>query len=197
MPKNNRHGQAAILTDSDYSRIRKYLQNPRHRLLFDILRYTGERVGAIVQLEVSDVYFDAQACVPHDWITFRSKTRKADPSGNRQTRQVPVNPCLKESLENFRYPPAAGWLFPARLHCEQHITIHGAAWVINRAIAKAGLDSKGISTHSFRRTLITKLHENGCDSRLIQEVTGHKDLRSLQRYIEIDPKRVKEAIDLV
>jgi len=49
MPKVSRHGQAAILSDADYSRIRKHLKHKQHRLVWDIARFTGERWGAILK----------------------------------------------------------------------------------------------------------------------------------------------------
>jgi integrase/recombinase XerD len=55
MPKNNRSGQASILNETDYQKIRKAIPT-EYRLLFDIARYTGERWGAIVQLRFGDVY---------------------------------------------------------------------------------------------------------------------------------------------
>jgi integrase len=64
----------------------------------------------------------------------------------------------------------------------------------NNAVEKAGLSAKGISTHSTRRSFITKLHRNGTDLYTIKKITGHKDFKALERYVEIDSDRVKGAI---
>lgn len=194
MPKNNRHGQSAIISHKEYLIIRKTLKNKHHILLLDLAWYTGERWGAIVQLHVSDVY--DKRYQPLGEITFRSAARKASPSGERQTRQVPTHPTLKQELENYQ-PRASIWLFPNRLDPDRHITREGAAWSLGKAIALAKFQNRGISTHSTRRSCITHLHEAGVDSRLIQEISGHKDLKSLQRYIEISPDRVRNAIALL
>jgi len=54
--KTDRHGQASILSDSDYSKIRKQIKSKKYKLLLDLAWYTGERWGALVQLRVEDCY---------------------------------------------------------------------------------------------------------------------------------------------
>nr|MCC5640549.1 site-specific integrase [Nostoc sp. CHAB 5844] len=91
--KNNRNGQAAILTETDYSKIRRHIKSQKYKLLFDLAWYTGERWGALVQLSVEDVYNSDGT--PREYINFRARTRKASPDGKRKTRQVPVHPVLR------------------------------------------------------------------------------------------------------
>jgi integrase/recombinase XerD len=192
--KSNRHGQAAILSDVDYTKIRRHLKSDTHKLFFDIAKWTGERWGAIAQLQVGDVYSDPVLSLPHEQITFRASTRKASPKGERSTRQVPVHPQLRDVL--MAYNPAiqpSAYLFPSPLG-EQPITFSAADKWFRAAVAQAGLRHKGFSTHSTRRTLITNLSQKGIGLKVIQAVTGHRDLKSLLRYIEVSPEQVKEAI---
>ena len=191
MPKNNRSGQSAILSNTDYSRIRKNFKSSHHRLMWDIAQFTGERWGAIIKLKISDVYSNGEV---REEITFRAVTRKASPDGKRETRQVPLHPTLYEILTQYK-PPAGIWLFPGGK--EKHISMQAVDAAMRRAIASSGLESKGISTHSTRRTFITELHKKGVDIYMIQQITGHKDLKALGGYIEKDKKRVREAIALL
>lgn len=193
MPKNNRAGQAAILSEADILKIRRQLCNREHRLFFDVARFTGERWGAICQLHVDDVYRDPHCSRPHEDITFRAATRKASPDGSRYTRQVPLHPSLKEILEAYK-PPHDGWLFPSRSRPGSHLSFQGADDFFRRALERAGINDKGISSHSTRRTFITLLYLKGVDLSTLQKITGHHDLKSLQRYIEISPDRVRRAI---
>ena len=96
MPKIDGHGQAEIFSHSDYEKLRRALKNPKHRMIFDIARWTGERVGAVRQLRVSDVYDENGN--PREWITFRAQTRKGSPTGERRTRQCPVKSVLRDLL---------------------------------------------------------------------------------------------------
>lgn len=193
MPKNNRHGQAAILSEVDYAKIRKQLNSDSHKLFWDIARFTGERWGAIAQLQVSDVYRDPLRSIPHEYITFRASTRKASPTGERHTRQVPVHPTLRDILRAYRAPATSVWLFPSTA-TTAHITQGACDEWLRRAIVKAGLDAKGISTHSTRRSFITQLAERGIDIKTIQRLTGHRDVRCLLGYVEVSEQRLRMAI---
>ncbi|MFB2770361.1 tyrosine-type recombinase/integrase [Pelatocladus sp. BLCC-F211] len=189
--KNNRNGQAAILSEGDYSKIRKQIKSQKYKLLLDLAWYTGERWGALVQLRVDDCY-NPDGTVRGE-ITFRANTRKASPDGKRQTRQVPVHSVLAESLRAYKPETGSVWLFPNR-EGDGPITIRWADKILRAAVEKTGLDAKGISTHSTRRTFITKLHRNGTDLYTIQKITGHRDLKALGRYVEISADRVRGAI---
>ncbi len=198
MATNLREGKAINISEITFSKIRRHLLNKRQRLLFDVAWWTGERIGAICQLRVEDVYLveARKVLIPREQITFRAATRKADTKGKRSTRQVPIHPQLRELLEAYS-PPPAGWLFPNRIDPDKHLDAGGAAWYLGKAVNRAKLGGCGIKTHSFRRSFITRLSEAGADPRVIQEITGHRSLTALQRYIEVSPGRVKQAISLL
>jgi integrase/recombinase XerD len=186
--KINRNGQASILTERDFLKIRNSIHLYKYKLLLDLAWYTGERWGALVQLKITDVYDENGK--PLESITFRKSTRKKRSDGTADTRQVPVHPQLLESLQNYS-PGDTGWMFPGK---DGHITLRNAYDVFVRAVEKAGLGTKGISTHSTRRSFITKLHKNGCSVATIKRITGHKDYKSLDSYIEVDNDVIRGAI---
>ncbi len=189
--KNNRSGQAAILSNTDYSKIRNQIKSQKYKLLLDLAWYTGERWGALVKLKVEDCYnLDGS---PRQYITFRAATRKATPDGKRKTRQVPVHTILAESLLSYKLDSDSEYLFPS-CDGDKPISVRWSDRILRAAVDRAGLISKGISTHSTRRSFITKLHRNGCDLYTIKQITGHQDFKSLERYVEIDCDRVKGAI---
>ena len=192
--KRDRHGQAAIISDLDYAKIRKCFREKKYRLLFDIARYTGERWGALIQLRVDDVFDELGR--PRTQITFRARTRKAGPDGRRRTRSVPVHPALHEILEGYR-PERSEWLFPSPLRADMPITMRAADAMLRNTLELAGLSHKGISTHSTRRTFITRLWERGVDLHSIQLITGHQDMKVLTAYIQADPERIGKALALL
>ncbi|GAX46207.1 integrase family protein [Tolypothrix sp. NIES-4075] len=189
--KINGEGQASVLSNDDYAKIRKQIKSKKYKLLLDIAWYTGERWGALVQLKVDDCYNPDGS--PRDCINFRGSTRKATPDGKRTTRQVPVHQVLLESLLAYKHDSTSPWMFGDRTG-DKPITLRWADMILRAAVEKAGLAAKGISTHSTRRTFITKLHRNGTDLYTIKKITGHKDFKALERYVEIDSDRVKGAI---
>jgi integrase/recombinase XerD len=198
--KNNRSGKAAIFAKNDIAKIRKHLKNEKHRLIFEIALFTGERMGAVTQLKVSDVYADARASIPHDEITFAARTRKARPDGSRQTRQIPIHPTLIDYLKTYK-PPENGFLFPGgkngKSGDDTHITTRAIDKYWRSLFVKLGFDKRGFSTHSPRRWLINELDRNGVGAKRIQKITGHKNINVLMGYIETNNEQIKNALSTI
>ena len=55
----------------------------------------------------------------------------------------------------------------------------------------------GASSHSMRRTYITKLSTSGVSVRVIAELVGHKNISTTQKYIEINDDMLAKAVELV
>ena len=196
--KNDREGQAAILTYAECSKIRTQIKSRKYKSLFDLACYTGERWGALVQLRVTDAYNDDGT--PREYINFRARTRKAKPNSKRSSqepkrknRQVPVHPVLREILLTYKPDSTSLWLFPAR-EGDKPITLRWADAILRAAVDKAGLSAKGISTHSTRRSFITNLANKGINLAMIKKITGHSDLKVLSAYIEVSDDDMKNAI---
>lgn len=189
--KNDRYGQAPVINNDEFARIRRQVRSQKYKLMLDILWFTGERCGAVIQLKISDLY--NQDGTVRDEITFRANTRKKRPDGSVETRQLPIHDVLRESLQNYKPHSESPWLFPSR-DGSKHMTLRNAAKILTKAVDRAGLSSKGISTHSFRRSFITRLHNNGTSPVIIKKITGHKDMKVVERYIGVTDDQIKGAI---
>jgi integrase/recombinase XerD len=186
--KQNRRGQATLFTESEYRKLRDVVTNRKHRLYYDVAWWTGERMGAILKLRVENIYRDVRQSEPHDYVTYPASIRK-----DKKTRQVVIHPNLKTELWAFR-PPLEGYLFQRDRHPGQAITMSDFDAMMRYHLHKLGWHERGFSSHSFRRSFITRLHENGTDPVLMMQLTGHASLANLMRYVETDPKRVDRAL---
>ena len=67
--------------------------------------------------------------------------------------------------------------------------------ILKSASLRVGLE--GVSTHSFRRTALTMMSSAGIPLRVIQEISGHNDLGTLQRYLEVSPEQKRKAVAVI
>ncbi len=64
--------------------------------------------------------------------------------------------------------------------------------ILKDACKRVGVE--GVSTHSFRRTTLTMMSSAGIPLRVIQEISGHNDLGTLQRYLEVSLEQRRNAV---
>ena len=81
------------------------------------------------------------------------------------------------------------YLFPGRSN--EHISHDSAARILR--VACQQVDIFGVSSHSFRRTALTQMSNAGIPLRVIQEISGHRNLEQLQRYLEVSEDQVLGA----
>ena len=56
---------------------------------------------------------------------------------------------------------------------------------------------KDASSHSGRRTFITRLANKGVGVRLPAELAGHSHIATTQRYIDVNADQLIEAVELL
>ncbi len=199
--KINRHGQARILTEKEIQSIlKKGLTEQKYQVLFQTMLYTGCRVSEACTLRTEDVYVVEEGQVRTTGKKSRSRTfvqevvtfRRANTKGAVSTRSIPVHPALRACLESHQ---------PGTVHVFES-TAAGMP-MLRRTVDYAFRSAfktcriQGASTHSLRRTAITRLHTMGVGLRTIQRISGHRSLAALQRYIEVSDEQVSAAIHLL
>ncbi len=176
------NGQGKIL-DSDELRLlfTDGLVSERDRALFGICLFTGCRVSEALALQTTDIRGGT--------LTLRKSTTK----GKLKTRVVDIQPGLAALLAE--YQPKPGALFPGMRGVSEHLTRFAADKILRDACERTGL--MGVSTHSFRRTALTMMSSAGIPLRVIQEISGHNDLGTLQRYLEVTPEQRRSAVAVI
>jgi integrase/recombinase XerD len=150
--------------------------------------YTAARIAEACSMLTEDVYTPAGKVRPSVNI------RKSATKGKLATRTIPVIEDLRSLLSVWQ--PHAGkiYLFPGRhpAHHWRHITSDSAARCLREACNRVGIE--GASTHSFRRTALTQMSNAGIPLRVIQQVSGHRTLTELQKYLEVSDAQVRGAV---
>ena len=72
------------------------------------------------------------------------------------------------------------------------MTAASMARFLKALYAEAGV--AGASSHSGRRTLITRLAEKGIDLKAIAEIAGHASIRTTAVYVEANPRRLARIL---
>jgi integrase/recombinase XerD len=188
--KIDRHGRSKILTPEEIEIIfDEAYSNERDRALYAVMLFSACRVNEAVTLMKRDVY-DMKGRVRSE-ITFR----KGNTKGKLATRAVPVIEDLRYRLEVYTPRADSLWLFPGNEvgpRRESHLHKDSAMWLLRRACQRAGIE--GVSSHSFRRTALTQMSNAGIPLRVIQEISGHRTLEELHKYLEVRDDQVRGAV---
>ena len=105
--------------------------------------------------------------------------------GKLATRTIPVIADLHAKLTAYTPRRNSRYLFPGNeLHSrtDSHLHRDSAMWLLREACIRVGIE--GVSTHSFRRTALTQMSNAGIPLRVIQEISGHRTLDELYKYLE-------------
>lgn len=148
----------------------------RNKAMIELTYASGLRVSELVSLKLSDLHLDA------GFIQIHGK-------GNKE-RIVPVGEIAIDSLNYY--------LQNSRLQLSKkhndYVFINGRDGgqmtrqafflIIKDKVNQAGI-KKEISPHKLRHSFASHLLKNGVDLRLIQELLGHEDISTTERYTHI------------
>ncbi|MBD2342227.1 site-specific integrase [Calothrix sp. FACHB-156] len=182
--KVNRHGRAKVLTQQEIQLIFSHgLHNDRDKTLFGVCLFSAARIREACTLLTEDIYTKKGQVRP------RLIIRKANTKGKLATRSLPVIEDLRQLLINYYSLAGDIYLFPGR--SDGHLCEDSAARILRTACKEVGII--GVSTHSFRRTALTQMSNAGIPLRVIQEISGHRNLDQLQKYLEVSDAQVLGA----
>ena len=134
----------------------------RERLAFDLLIYTGQRVGDVAAMRRADILSGA--------IPVRQEKTGA-------VLSLPVHPNLLRSLNAC---PSDGGA-PLNGADGRPMSKRSISALVVRAAQAAGLP-RDCKTHGLRKAALTRLADLGSSTHEIAAVSGHKSLREIERY---------------
>jgi integrase/recombinase XerD len=150
----------------------------RDRAILELLYATGIRVSECCQMKLSDV--------EDRFVKVHGKGRK--------DRIVPLGKSALEAIDGYLlhfYPHGkSDFLFVSQSGKKLD---RQTIWSRVRFYAKEVGIEKKVSPHTLRHSFATHLLENGADLRLIQEMLGHEDVATTDRYTHISQSHLKKA----
>ncbi|HSX11555.1 MAG TPA: site-specific tyrosine recombinase XerD [Chlamydiales bacterium] len=152
----------------------------RDKAVLELLYATGMRVSELCQLRINDL--------SDTFVKVKGKGKKE--------RVIPVGKKAIEAVDHYllHYRGEAkeenGPLFLSQRGKQiDRVTV----WNRVKAYARAAKIDKSISPHTLRHSFATHLLENGADLRLIQDMLGHEDIGTTDRYTHVTGSRLKAS----
>ncbi len=158
----------------------------RDMAIWEVGYGAGLRVSELVGLDVGDVDFD------EGWVRTLGK-------GNKE-RQVPLGKKSCQGLNRYlarrhelvtEHTPAGALFLTVR---GRRLSTRSVRRRLKQHLKRADLDTS-ITPHGLRHSYATHLLGSGADLRGIQELLGHRDLSTTQRYTHVSIDRLMEVYD--
>ena len=170
----------------------------RNSGLFMLGVSTGGRISELLSLQIGDVYQNGSAV--SDLLFERSVVK-----GGEVSRAVPVNRDGRHAIDqlidwhrqHYRNTDPNRPLFPSR-HKSGTVPMHRqtAHDVLKKAFIAAGLNGK-LATHSLRKSFAQRLYDKSGDIYLVQELLGHKNISTTQKYLGVNYADAKAAVESI
>ncbi|EAS19391.1 putative integrase [Flavobacteria bacterium BBFL7] len=137
-------------------------------------------------------------------ITNNTFHLKEEKGSEKEMRSIPLSKVAIHILEKYDYklPIIANQKHNEYIkdvfedagfkHIVQKITTRG-----KEVIREDMLFYDRVSSHTARRTFITMMKREGKSDKLISKITGHRDMKTLNSYYQVDSDEKKEAVNAV
>lgn len=162
-------------------------EGERNRAIIETLYGCGLRVSELVNLKISDLFFE------EDFIRVSGK-------GNKQ-RFVPIATHTKKYIEIYKSTIRNKLQIKKNFEDTLFLNQHGKQltramiFTIIKDLAVKSNIKKSISPHTLRHSFATHLLENGADLRSIQIMLGHESITTTEIYIHLDRKHLAQIIN--
>lgn len=170
------HSLPVILSREEIRRILEVTNNTKHRLMLALAYGAGLRVSEVVAVRVGDIDFDG--------LTIHIKQAK----GQKDRISILPQKIIHELRDFIAGKSGHDFAFPSEWGGQ--LTTRTAQKIFEHALARASIN-KPATFHSLRHSFATHLLENGVDVRYVQELLGHYNIRTTQRYTQVTNPMLK------
>lgn len=168
-----------IISDEAIERLRDSCTCARDLAMIDLLYSTGVRVGELVNINISDIDFEARECVVFGkgnkerkvYFDAKAKLHLLDYLSTR----TDTNPALFVTLDSPH----------------NRLKISGVEIRIRELGRKLNLTK--IHPHKFRRTMATRAIDKGMPIEQVQKILGHSQIDTTMQYAIVNQVNVKTS----
>ena len=166
-----------IITDEDIERLRDSCSCKRDLAMIDLLYSTGIRVGELVNLNISDVDFEARECVV---FGKGGKERKVYFDAKSKLH---LQAYLSSRVDDNEA------LFVTLGAPHDRLKISGVE-IRMRSLGRSN-NLPRIHPHKFRRTMATRAIDKGMPIEQVQKILGHSQIDTTMQYAMVNQSNVK------
>jgi integrase/recombinase XerC len=161
----------------------------RDRAMIELFYSAGIRLSELTGLNLEDIRFQ------EGLVKVRGKGRKERIVPAGRPALLVIEAYLQKRRELLREGTDGKGEEALFLSTRgKRMNPRGVARVVERLVCKIGIGRK-ISPHALRHTFATHLLDAGADLRSIQEMLGHKNLSTTQKYTSVSVSRLMEIYD--
>jgi site-specific recombinase XerD len=163
-----------VLNRIEILRLLDSILNPKHRLMVSLLYGSGLRVSEVIKLRVQDVDLENKLLLVHQ-------------GKGKKDRFTILSEIYLDSIgDQIRDRKGSTPLF---------VIMNGGSYsvrtlqvILEKAVIRAGLSGR-VTCHCLRHSFATHLLETGVDVKTIQELLGHKSVKTTMVYLHVAQMR--------
>lgn len=145
----------------------------RDSAMLELLCATGIRVSELVSLKVQDIHSD------ENYITCSDRNKE---------RVIPLNKEAKAALAEYFEKARSTFLNGQNTdllftNCKGGPMSRQGFWKVLKGYAHSAGITGDITPHSFRHSFAAHMVKSGVDLRDVQEMMGHSDIATTQKYL--------------
>ncbi len=161
----------------------KEIKGLRDKAMLELIYATGIKVTELISLDVDDINFSIQFLKV---------------AGQGKERFIPLYKLAVKAIQDY-IEKSRRLLITSSDEKALFVNISGERmtrqgfWKILKSYAAGAGIKKDITPHTLRHSFAAHLLENGADIREIQEILGHSDISSTQRYAQFLKEKIKTS----
>lgn len=170
-PKQEKHIRT-ILSGAETRALFEKTANIKHRLLLKLTYSSGLRRSEVIAIQLADF----------DWKNMQLLVRQGK---GRKDRFSVLAHSLKSDFDQYltQHSPQQ-FLFHGR-NKNLPMSQNSTRWIMDQAIARAGITKPGVCLHSLRHSFASHLLAIHTDVVTVQKLMGHEHLSTTMQYFHL------------